>query len=91
MEWLPYGPMEKDYYAILGVNPSAEEAVISATYRALAKLCHPDAYKGGNAAERMAKIYGAHATGPSQQRASFGPCFFNSSSRSTTGPASTPA
>ena len=37
--------MDKDYYAILGVHPSAEEAVISAAYRALAKLYHPDLYK----------------------------------------------
>ena len=50
------GPRDKDYYAILGVHPSAEEAVISAAYRALAKLYHPDLYKGSDAAERMAKI-----------------------------------
>jgi len=47
--------MDKDYYAILGVHPSAEEAVISAAYWALAKLYHPDLYKGGDAADRMAK------------------------------------
>jgi len=54
--------MDKDYYAILGVHPSAEEAVISAAYRALAKLYHPDLYKGGDAADRMAKINEAYAT-----------------------------
>ena len=54
--------MDKDYYAILGVHPSAEEAVISAAYRALAKLYHPDLYKGSDAAERMAKINEAYAT-----------------------------
>ena len=62
MEWLPYGPMDKDYYAILGVHPSAEEAVISAAYRALAKLYHPDLYKGSDAADRMAKINEAYET-----------------------------
>jgi len=54
--------MDNDYYAILGVHPSAEEAVISAAYRALAKLYHPDLYKGDDAAERMAKINEAYAT-----------------------------
>ena len=54
--------MDKDYYAILGVHPSAEEAVISAAYRALAKLYHPDLYKGSDAAERMAKINEAYET-----------------------------
>lgn len=54
--------MDKDYYAILGVHPSAEEAVISAAYRALAKLYHPDLYKGGDAADRMAKINEAYET-----------------------------
>ena len=54
--------MDKDYYAILGVHPSAEEAVISAAYRALAKLYHPDLYKGSDAADRMAKINEAYET-----------------------------
>ena len=54
--------MDKDYYAILGVHPSAEEAVISAAYRALAKLYHPDLYKGSDAADRMAKINEAYQT-----------------------------
>ena len=54
--------MDKDYYAILGVHPSAEEAVISAAYRALAKLYHPDLYKGADAADRMAKINEAYET-----------------------------
>ncbi len=32
----------KDYYAILGVHPTAEKAVIDAAYKALAKRYHPD-------------------------------------------------
>jgi curved DNA-binding protein CbpA len=32
----------KDYYAILGVHPTAEIAVIGAAYKALAKRYHPD-------------------------------------------------
>jgi curved DNA-binding protein CbpA len=54
--------MDKDYYAILGIHPSAEEAVISAAYRALAKLYHPDLYKGSDAAEMMVKINEAYET-----------------------------
>ncbi|MFN4140447.1 J domain-containing protein [Aestuariivirga sp.] len=32
-----------DYYAVLGVHPAAEDEVIAAAYRALAKKYHPDA------------------------------------------------
>ena len=34
----------KDYYAILGVHPTAEIAVIEAAYKALAKKYHMDIY-----------------------------------------------
>ena len=54
--------MDEDYYAILGVHPSAEEAVIRAAYRALAKLYHPDLCKADDVAERMAKINEAYTT-----------------------------
>jgi curved DNA-binding protein CbpA len=36
----------KDYYAILGIMPSADEAIIKAVYRALAKKWHPDTFVG---------------------------------------------
>jgi curved DNA-binding protein CbpA len=36
----------KDYYAILGLTPSAEEVVIRAAYKALAQRYHPDRTKG---------------------------------------------
>jgi curved DNA-binding protein CbpA len=35
-----------DYYAILGVLPTAEEVVIRAAYKALAQRYHPDRFKG---------------------------------------------
>jgi len=35
----------KDYYAILGVHPTAEITVIKAAYKALAKRYHPDVNK----------------------------------------------
>lgn len=36
----------KDYYAILGVTPLAEDIVIRAAYKALAQRYHPDRYTG---------------------------------------------
>jgi len=39
---------EKDYYAILGVLPSAESVVIRAAYKALAQHYHPDRYTGSS-------------------------------------------
>ena len=35
-----------DYYVVLGVLPDAEEVVIAAAYRALAKRYHPDRWTG---------------------------------------------
>jgi len=36
----------KDFYAVLGVLPTAEDVVIRAAYKALAQRYHPDKYKG---------------------------------------------
>ena len=36
----------KDYYAVLGVLPSIEEAALAAVYRALVKKYHPDVFDG---------------------------------------------
>ncbi len=48
---------DKDYYAILGVAPGADEAAIKSAYRKLAKECHPDANPGNPAAaERFREI-----------------------------------
>lgn len=46
---------EIDYYAVLGVLPSAEDAVIKAAYRALAQRYHPDK-NPNNQAEATAKL-----------------------------------
>jgi curved DNA-binding protein CbpA len=54
--------IEKDYYAILGILPSAEIVVIKAAYRALSKRYHPDVYKGPNISEKMADINEAYET-----------------------------
>ena len=40
---------DKDYYAILGVLPTAESVVIRAAYKAMLKVYHPDKFKGSKA------------------------------------------
>ena len=46
----------KDYYAILGVQKDASTQVVTAAYRAGAKLYHPDTYHGDKSiAEDMIK------------------------------------
>ena len=39
----------KDYYAILGIMPSAEDVVVQGAYRALARRYHPDVWAGDKA------------------------------------------
>ncbi len=47
---------DKDYYAILGVLPSIDQAALQAVYRALLKKYHPDVFKGDKAeAERITR------------------------------------
>jgi curved DNA-binding protein CbpA len=55
--------MTIDYYAILGVLPSAEDVVIRAAYRALANRYHPDKFEGSadEATRRMQEINIAYA------------------------------
>ena len=52
-----------DYYAILGVLPTAEAIVIRAAYKALAQRYHPDRFAGSleEANRRMAEINEAYA------------------------------
>jgi len=50
----------QDYYATLGVLPTAEDFVIQAAYRALSKRYHPDVYKESDAGEKMASINEAY-------------------------------
>lgn len=51
-----------DHYAALGIDPTADQEVIGAAYRALAKKYHPDtgATKGTASAERFAEIQQAY-------------------------------
>lgn len=52
-----------DYYAILGVLPTAEDIVIRAAYRALAQRYHPDHFDGSPEAAhtRMAELNAAYS------------------------------
>jgi molecular chaperone DnaJ len=51
----------KDYYAVLGVSPTAEQAEIKKQYRRLAKQYHPDANKNDpKAADRFKEISEAY-------------------------------
>ena len=45
-----------DAYKILQVDPEAEDEVIAAAYRRLARKYHPDVAAGAEAAARMAAI-----------------------------------
>jgi hypothetical protein len=51
-----------DYYAILGVNPTAEDVVIRAAYKALAQRYHPDRFAGSKeeAHRRMSELTQAY-------------------------------
>jgi curved DNA-binding protein CbpA len=53
----------KDYYAILGVLPTAEDVVVRAAYKALAQRYHPDRFQGSpqEAHRRMAEINEAYS------------------------------
>ena len=64
--------VSKDYYATLGVLPSAEDYIVQAAYKALCKRFHPDVYKGADAHERMAAINEAYEVlGDSSKRAEY--------------------
>jgi curved DNA-binding protein CbpA len=52
-------PTEPDPYKTLQVDPEAEDEVISAAYRRLARKYHPDVAPGAEAAARMAAINAA--------------------------------
>jgi len=53
---------QQDYYAILGVAPTAEEFVIKAAYRALMQRYHPDraSSSDGDTTEKVAEINEAY-------------------------------
>ena len=46
----------KDYYAILQVDPRAEPEVIEAAYRRLSRKYHPDVSAQADAAQRMREL-----------------------------------
>ena len=46
---------KRDYYEILGVSKTADEADLKKAYRALAKQCHPDTHPGDADAEAKFK------------------------------------
>lgn len=53
---------EPDYYRILQVRPDAEQEVVEAAYKRLAKKYHPHTNKGPAAAARMTKLNIAYET-----------------------------
>jgi curved DNA-binding protein CbpA len=61
-----------DPYKTLQVDPDAEDEVIAAAYRRLARKYHPDVAPGAEAAARMAAINAAwHEIGEPTRRAAF--------------------
>lgn len=53
--------MKKDYYEILGVSKTADQAEIKSAFRKLAKKYHPDVSKEENAAEKFKEAQEAYA------------------------------
>jgi hypothetical protein len=54
------GMAAADYYAVLGVTPSAETEVIDAAYRAMARKYHPDVNRDADASDRTRVLNEAH-------------------------------
>lgn len=52
----------KDFYAILGVSPTADDAAIKAAYRKLAKELHPDTNKASDAETKFKEVNEAYET-----------------------------
>lgn len=51
---------KRDYYDVLGVSKTADEAEIKKAYRSLAKKYHPDVSKEENAAEKFKEVQEAY-------------------------------
>jgi curved DNA-binding protein CbpA len=54
-------PLDKDYYRILQVQPSAEHETIHAAYKRLSRKYHPDMNKSPDATRQMQDINEAYA------------------------------
>ncbi|HLW00963.1 MAG TPA: J domain-containing protein [Ktedonobacterales bacterium] len=66
------GMPRPDYYKILQVDPLAEEEVVEAAYRRLARKYHPDVYAGPDASERMRELNLAYSViGDAAQRLAY--------------------
>jgi len=50
----------KDYYEVLQVHAKAEQPIISAAFRKLAQLYHPDRNKNADATDRFKEINEAY-------------------------------
>ena len=62
----------KDYYKILGVEPSADAKAIKSAYRRLARKYHPDVSKEAGAEDRFKEINEAHEVlGDEKRRAEY--------------------
>jgi len=62
----------KDYYAVLGVEPTAGEAEIKTAYRRLARKYHPDVSKEAGAEDRFKEVNEAYeALRDPQKRAAY--------------------
>ncbi|MBL8257217.1 MAG: DnaJ domain-containing protein [Pseudoxanthomonas mexicana] len=62
----------KDYYAVLGVEPTAGDAEIKTAYRRLARKYHPDVSKEAGAEEQFKAVNEAHeALRDPQKRAAY--------------------
>jgi protein-disulfide isomerase len=50
----------RNYYTVLQVSPNAEQEVIEAAYKRLARKYHPDVYSGADGADRMRELNEAY-------------------------------
>ena len=52
--------MTRNYYTVLQVSPDAEQEVIEAAYKRLARKYHPDVYSGADGPDRMRELNEAY-------------------------------
>jgi curved DNA-binding protein len=46
----------KDYYAVLGIDPKADDKAVKVAYKKLARQFHPDVSKHADAEEGLRKL-----------------------------------